>query len=79
MDLLNREEGVQSFADVPAKVYYDGTVVWKRSGLIKAFCTFTGLRRLPYDELGCQFLFGDAINQKVSYDLVDLGNKHKEQ
>jgi len=77
MDLLNREEGVQSFADVPAKVYYDGTVVWKRSGKIQAFCSFVGLRGLPYDELGCQFLFGDDANQKVSYNLVDLGNKHK--
>jgi len=76
-DLINREIGVQSFAETPATVYSDGTVVWNRSGQIKAFCSFVGLRRLPYDELGCQFLFGDLTNAKIYYNAVDLGNNHK--
>lgn len=44
--------------DAVADVYQDGTVLWVRNGALKAICQFSGLSRIPYDSLGCQFLFG---------------------
>lgn len=73
LDLQNLNEGVQSFAAAPAQVYSDGTVVWSRGGKLSAFCSFVGLRRMPFDTLGCQFLFGGPIVQPIVYNLVDGG------
>eukprot|EP00555_Chaetoceros_dichaeta_P012004 CAMPEP_0198256736 /NCGR_PEP_ID=MMETSP1447-20131203/6561_1 /TAXON_ID=420782 /ORGANISM="Chaetoceros dichaeta, Strain CCMP1751" /LENGTH=533 /DNA_ID=CAMNT_0043943437 /DNA_START=86 /DNA_END=1687 /DNA_ORIENTATION=- len=72
LDLLNRKEGVQTFAQAPAQIYSDGTVVWIRGGKISAFCTFVGLARMPFDTLGCQFLFGDTLPRSTVYNLVDV-------
>jgi len=69
---LNRKEGVQTFAQAPAQIYSDGTVVWIRGGKISAFCTFVGLARMPFDTLGCQFLFGDTLPRSTVYNLVDV-------
>ena len=42
-DLLNQIEGVQTWPDIQARVYSDGTVEWIRAGGITAFCSFKGL------------------------------------
>ena len=72
-DLLNQIEGVQTWNDIQARVYSDGTVEWIRAGGIKAFCSFKGLAMIPFDTLGCQFLMGarsrldkGMINYKLS-------------
>jgi Neurotransmitter-gated ion-channel ligand binding domain len=73
-DLLNAASGVRSFADALATVTYDGSVFWGRSGSLKAICQFTGLAKIPYDQLGCQFLFGPWARREsteVSYRLSD--------
>jgi len=75
LDLSNRKEGVQDLAEVPAQIYSDGTVVWKRGGKISAVCTFVGLRRMPFDNLGCQFLFGDdLLPHTINYNLVEVND-----
>ena len=53
--------GFQNIPDTAALVYSDGTVSWTRSGSIAALCTFVGLRRMPYDNLGCQMHFGGFL------------------
>jgi len=58
LDLLNRIDGLSNFRDEQALVGNDGTVYWLRSGTLRAFCQFTGLAKIPYDTIGCQFIFG---------------------
>lgn len=72
LNLLNQIEGVQSMPDTKASVYSDGTVVWSVSGGLKAFCGFTGLASIPFDTLGCQYLFGPynpRVTNSVNYIL----------
>lgn len=57
-DLLNRIRGVQTWSEVEAEVRFDGMVVWERSGVLEVGCTFKGLRKMPFDILGCQLFFG---------------------
>jgi len=57
-DLLNRVHGFDEFKLEPALILSDGFVIWPRSGSLTAFCQFTGLAKIPFDSLGCQFLFG---------------------
>jgi hypothetical protein len=57
-DLYNQVRGVQGFPDAMADVYSDGTVLWVRNGGLRAICQFIGLSQIPFDSLGCQFLFG---------------------
>jgi len=57
-DLLNRIEGVQSWSEIEAEVRFDGMVLWKRAGVLDIGCTFKGLRKMPFDTLGCQLFFG---------------------
>jgi len=54
---------VQTWPDVQATIFSDGTVQWIRSGGIEAFCSFTGLSKIPFDTLGCQFLMGSRNRQ----------------
>ena len=63
IDLLNQVSGVQNFPDAMAVVYNDGTIQWKRSGGLKAFCFFTGLNRFPFDTLGCSYLIGAWVQE----------------
>ena len=72
LDLQNRDIGVQSLPDSPAQVYSDGTVVWKRGGNFKAFCSFVGLGRMPFDTTGCQLIFSDTALSNIRYNLVDF-------
>jgi hypothetical protein len=65
LDLFNRASGTRSMGDSPASVYQDGRVVWARDGSIKAICSFVNLGQIPFDKLGCQFMFG-SISTKDS-------------
>eukprot|EP00560_Eucampia_antarctica_P006963 CAMPEP_0197825880 /NCGR_PEP_ID=MMETSP1437-20131217/2918_1 /TAXON_ID=49252 ORGANISM="Eucampia antarctica, Strain CCMP1452" /NCGR_SAMPLE_ID=MMETSP1437 /ASSEMBLY_ACC=CAM_ASM_001096 /LENGTH=462 /DNA_ID=CAMNT_0043426081 /DNA_START=271 /DNA_END=1656 /DNA_ORIENTATION=+ len=70
-DLLNRIEGLQSWSQVRATVRYDGKVTWYRQGMIVAACAFTGLRKMPFDTLGCQFGFGGLSEiEHIQYNAI---------
>jgi len=58
IDLENRQSGLQAFDTNTASISSDGTVSWGRGGAIRAHCKFVGLRRIPYDTIGCRFNFG---------------------
>jgi len=64
-DLLNRIEGVQSWAEVMAEVRYDGKVTWERNGVIDIACTFTGISMMPFDTIGFQMLFGGTAQKHL--------------
>jgi len=73
-DLMNRVEGVQSFPQIKAELYADGSVSWVITGGLKAFCAYTGLAKVPFDTLGCQFLFGAetrGFSDSINYVLQD--------
>ena len=67
-DLFNRVSGLKSLGDSQASVYPDGSVVWARDGKIKALCSFVGLGQMPFDELGCQFMFG-SVGSKAQFGV----------
>ncbi len=75
LDLRNR---ASSFSELPssnAVVSPDGTVNWQRIGPLTAICSFVGLPRMPFDDLGCRMYFADNdVNTVVDYVLVDFGN-----
>jgi len=75
LDLLNRDDSMQDLAASPAQLYSDGTVRWNRSGKLTAFCSFIGLRRMPFDTVGCQLMFGSTAPERVTYDLLDRGDE----
>lgn len=63
-----------------ATIYYDGSVNWQRSGSITAMCSYTGLGNIPFDVLGCQFLFGarsrfnaNMIHYRLSEENITVG------
>lgn len=67
-DLFNRVSGLKSLGDSQASVYPDGTVVWARDGKIKALCSFVNLGQMPFDNLGCQFMFG-SVGSKAQFGV----------
>lgn len=76
VDLLNQASGgVQQFPDALATVYHDGTVVWKRNGGLKGFCSFTGLDRFPFDTLGCTYLIG-AWERATNVNIILAGEQN---
>jgi hypothetical protein len=73
-DLLNLVNGVQQLPDAMADVFSDGTVYWRRGGSLKAICQFSGLAKIPFDTLGCQFIFGPWTRLGfglIQYELSD--------
>lgn len=73
LELTNKAKGIEDFHDSVATVYYDGTVHWQRGGFVVVMCTFVGLRKMPFDEIGCQLhMAGDQ--KRVWYNLVDIGD-----
>lgn len=57
-----------------AHVYADGTVIWSISGGLTAFCAYRDLAKIPFDTLGCQFLFGASTREhtgSINYILQD--------
>ena len=71
--MINKATGVQDFDARSARVYSDGTVHWDRQGSLTALCTFVGLRRMPYDNLGCQMHFGGHLldSGNIRYTLIE--------
>ncbi|CAB9514035.1 receptor subunit alpha-type acr-16 [Seminavis robusta] len=63
LDLYNQVDGLQSLPETMALVTSDGHVQWNRNGGIAAFCQFAGLSQIPFDTLGCQFIFGPWVRQ----------------
>lgn len=79
-DLYNIIEGFQGMPAAMATIYYDGSVSWQRSGSITAMCSYTGLGNIPFDVLGCQFLFGarsrfnaNMIHYRLSEENITVG------
>lgn len=71
-NLYNLVNGVQSMGSAKATVYPDGTVVWSRNGGIKAICSFSGLDAIPFDELGCELLWGGWTRQnEIDYEMLN--------
>lgn len=76
LDLTNRASSIQDFPMESANVQPDGTVQWSRLGSLTAICAFVGLRRMPFDDLGCRLVFGNNDISPLDYVLVDLGDNH---
>ena len=83
-DLLNRKRGVQEWPEVNAKVSFDGTVTWQRTGLLTSVCSFRGLMQMPFDTLGCQFIFGRYSEEHLfqiahpEIEILTVGQTYKE-
>jgi len=58
LDLFNKISGTREMGDSLASISNDGTVYWQRYGKLKAVCSMTNLGNMPFDHLGCQFMFG---------------------
>ena len=71
-DLYNRVSGTKTMGSL-ANVHDDGTVVWQRDGKLKAICNLKNLANIPFDELGCQFMFGSPTQSLVTYQLDPNG------
>eukprot|EP00536_Pseudo-nitzschia_multiseries_P011641 jgi/Psemu1/289819/fgenesh1_pg.407_\ len=72
-NLLNRIEGTEALpSGRKATVNSDGRVVLMFEGRMEAFCNFKGLANIPYDTLGCQFLFGMNDGSSHEYELYYL-------
>jgi hypothetical protein len=74
LDLYNQIDGVQTLPLSNALVFPDGTVQWRRNGNLRAICHFVGLGRIPFDNLGCQLIFGDLARfgfGHIEYVLKD--------
>ena len=78
LDLGNRKQGLKSLDESRATVYNDGTVVWKLNGSLSAFCSFTGLRRIPFDTLGCELIFSTIDDIEV-INLIQTGNDEEQK
>lgn len=59
-DLYNRLSSLHSFEETNADIFPDGTVLWRRAGSLTVVCQFKGLAQIPYDDLGCQLIFGST-------------------
>mmetsp|Transcript_22516 Transcript_22516/g.48942 ORF Transcript_22516/g.48942 Transcript_22516/m.48942 type:complete len:408 (-) Transcript_22516:1144-2367(-) len=66
IDLLNQVEGFQQFSKSLARVSADGSVEWLVFGMITASCSFKGLANIPFDVLGCQFIFGPRARSNAN-------------
>jgi hypothetical protein len=74
LDLYNQIDGVQALPQSNAIVFPDGSVHWRRNGNLRAICHFVGLGRIPFDNLGCQLIFGDLARfgfGHIEYVLKD--------
>lgn len=73
LDLFNRVSGLKDIGDSLAVISNDGEVVWQREGKIKAVCSMTDLGNIPFDNLGCQFMFGSSNEFGIRYLLNPQG------
>ncbi len=74
LDLVNRASSFQDFPPERAEVRPDGTVTWRRLGSLRAICAFVGLRRIPFDDVGCRLVFMNYDFTPVNFKLLDTGN-----
>jgi len=72
LDLANRADS--DFPAHKALVTPDGRVKWDRLGSLTGICSFVGLRRMPFDDLGCRLMFIDYDGAPIDYVLGDTGN-----
>ena len=70
LDLENRATSIEDFPSSKATVQSDGTVSWSRLGSLRAICPFIGLRKIPFDDLGCRLMFGDDDDDGLS--IIDF-------
>ena len=75
IDLLNKATSLHDLPSAPAKVDSDGTVNWTREGSITALCSFSGLQRMPFDDISCPLIFDNVAGDLNSshFVLVDMG------
>lgn len=69
IDLINRVSGTKQMESGLAVVSNDGTVIWRREGKLKAMCNLKNLGNIPFDELGCQFMFAGTHQAGIEYVL----------
>eukprot|EP00559_Dactyliosolen_fragilissimus_P007258 CAMPEP_0184865458 /NCGR_PEP_ID=MMETSP0580-20130426/18199_1 /TAXON_ID=1118495 /ORGANISM="Dactyliosolen fragilissimus" /LENGTH=583 /DNA_ID=CAMNT_0027364677 /DNA_START=45 /DNA_END=1793 /DNA_ORIENTATION=- len=66
MDLVNFQTSLEESPSSLLKIYPDGIVQWQRQALLRGTCSFTGMQRIPYDDLGCTLLFSSkAYSDKI--------------
>lgn len=70
IDLLNKATSLHDLPSAPALVKHDGTVVWSRDGSLTAICSFTGLKKMPFDDIGCGLFFGNVAGDLYSSHYV---------
>ncbi|VEU38808.1 unnamed protein product [Pseudo-nitzschia multistriata] len=70
-DLLNGIEGIRSMPTRKVQVTSSGRVQMDMFGGIEAFCPMSGLANIPFDTLGCQFVFWprEQYNALIKYEL----------
>ena len=67
-----------------ASLYYDGSIIWSRPGMIKSTCVFD-LKYFPYDQQVCQLKFGSwvyhekELNLKKGNPSIDISNMQKNE
>jgi len=67
-----------------ASLYYHGSIIWSRPGMIKSTCVFD-LTYFPYDQQVCQLKFGswvynqNELNLKKGTPSIDISNMQKNQ
>jgi len=73
VDLLNQVEGVQNLPIAAASVFWDGYVLWKRTGIIRVACDLKGVQNFPFDNPSCSVDFGgarDPLIQRLNYVYI---------
>mmetsp|Transcript_34053 Transcript_34053/g.49888 ORF Transcript_34053/g.49888 Transcript_34053/m.49888 type:complete len:295 (+) Transcript_34053:449-1333(+) len=56
-----------------ASVYYDGSVRWRKTGILTGTCELTGVTSFPFDTTSCYFDFGDdrdPLFHRINYNYV---------
>ncbi len=84
--MLNGDENFRDSPTRDALVFSDGTVLWQTGGTTTATCQYHGLADIPFDRLGCQFIYGhrsrtdaNAIRfRHENYNAIRLRNFNAE-
>jgi hypothetical protein len=72
-NLQNKLEGFQMLPEAHASVYYDGSVRWRKTGILTGTCELTGVTSFPFDTTSCYFDFGDdrdPLFHRINYNYV---------
>ena len=79
LDLSNRASSLQDLPVSSAMVSYDGKVIWSRPGALTAVCTFVGLSRMPFDDIGCKLFFAGSGSESTTVDYILIPMENEEQ